>query len=190
MKRILLLLIVVFNLFNGFSQSPGVRWTKYLITWNDGEVIYDIRATPDGGYIAVGADSIFNFHPTMVHSENALEVPMIMKLDTAGNLQWRDPNTNTFGSLFTSVALSPDGGYVAVGLWRDPMVFTDTGQFLIKKYNSTGGVAWEKHYGGSSTERARSITRIATGGYLVAGSSRSVDGDVTGNHGSSDAWLK
>lgn len=192
MKRTAILLLILSILINGFSQTPGTRWTQYLKTYIDGEAVYDMKATPDGGYIGVGADSIFNFTPSMVAGKNAIEVPFIVKLDSAGNIQWRHSNSNTFGSLYSSVALSPDGGYVAVGGWRDPLVFSDSGQYLITKYNSTGAIAWEKKYGGSSADRARSITRINTGGYLVAGSSRSVDGDVTDNHGpagTADAWL-
>lgn len=43
--------------------------------------------------------------------------------------------------------------------------------------------------GGSSEDRARSIQQTSDGGYIVAGSSYSNDGDVSGNHGERDYWI-
>src|SRR5712664_3963661 len=53
-------------------------------------------------------------------------------------------------------------------------------------------IVWSKSLGGSNNDSARSIIRTFDNGFLVAGSSKSNDGDVSGHHGpltASDAWL-
>lgn len=47
----------------------------------------------------------------------------------------------------------------------------------------------QKNYGGSGNDVANSITRTSDNGLVVAGSSISTDGDVSGNHGGYDYWV-
>ncbi|MEP7128230.1 MAG: PKD domain-containing protein [Chitinophagales bacterium] len=50
-------------------------------------------------------------------------------------------------------------------------------------------VEWAKCYGGTAIDRAYSSIQTSDGGYLICGFTNSTDGDVTFNHGNSDAWL-
>lgn len=50
-------------------------------------------------------------------------------------------------------------------------------------------VQWQKCLGGSSGESASCIQQTPDGGFIVAGSSGSTDGDVSGNHGGADCWV-
>ncbi|MDR1979844.1 MAG: hypothetical protein LBQ42_13995 [Synergistaceae bacterium] len=68
---------------------------------------------------------------------------------------------------------------------------------LIAGILLTGGAAhtaraprieWQKSLGGSGSDMAYSIQQTADGGYIVAGSSSSTDGDVAGNRGK-DYWI-
>ena len=58
--------------------------------------------------------------------------------------------------------------------------------FWILKISTEGTLEWQKCFGGSGDEYARSIIKTADGGYAAAGESTSNDGDVSGNNGSSD----
>ena len=49
-------------------------------------------------------------------------------------------------------------------------------------------INWQQCYGGSDRDYARDITEI-TDGYLIAGSTKSNDGDISYNHGATDCWL-
>ena len=63
------------------------------------------------------------------------------------------------------------------------MVFTNV-------YFLTGqNILWSKNYGGSGDDEVRAIQQTSDGGYIVAGYSKSTDGDVSGNHGDSDFWI-
>ena len=57
----------------------------------------------------------------------------------------------------------------------------------------TGSLLWQKCYGGSGADSARSVARTSDGGFMVAGVTYSNDGNVTGNHNPSgnfsDVWV-
>jgi hypothetical protein len=59
----------------------------------------------------------------------------------------------------------------------------------ILKLSATGAMEWERSYGGSGTDYADAIQQTSDSGYIVAGSSNSTDGDVTGSHGGYDYWI-
>ena len=60
----------------------------------------------------------------------------------------------------------------------------------VVEVDQTGEVIWQRCYGGSHNDSFHSMVRRSGGGYVLAGYSRSINGDVIGNHGtSSDAWV-
>jgi hypothetical protein len=59
----------------------------------------------------------------------------------------------------------------------------------VVKLNSAGAMTWQKTLGGTGEDAAMSIKQISDGNYIVAGYSKSNDGDVTGNHGDLDFWV-
>ena len=59
-------------------------------------------------------------------------------------------------------------------------------------FSQSPAIQWQKCLGGSSDDRASDVLINADGTFVVVGSSRSNDGNVTGHHGSSDssdAWI-
>jgi hypothetical protein len=50
-------------------------------------------------------------------------------------------------------------------------------------------IEWQKSFGGSSGEQAECVKQTSDGGYVVAGYTRSNDGDVIGNNGEFDYWI-
>lgn len=50
-------------------------------------------------------------------------------------------------------------------------------------------IEWQKSYGGSEDDRSASIIQAHDNGYITVGRSKSVDGDVLGNHGDYDYWV-
>ncbi len=94
---------------------------------------------------------------------------------------------------FNDMALTPDGGYIAVG--QSASVEGDgTGSkggvdFWVVKFDGEGKKVWHKKFGGTGEDIANSIVRTPGNGYIILGSTLSNDGDVTGNKGQQDAWL-
>jgi hypothetical protein len=92
-----------------------------------------------------------------------------------------------------SIQKTSDGGYIIAGKTSSKSgdVSENNGgtDCWIVKLNSLGDIDWEKSLGGSSSECAYSIHQTTDGGYIMAGTSASNDGDVSVNHGSSDYWI-
>lgn len=92
-----------------------------------------------------------------------------------------------------AVAQSPDSGFVVVGLRSsfdgDCSDCPATGYLYVVKLDSIGNIIWKKCYGGSTYEYAMSVVSVSSGGYVIAGTTSSTDGDVEGNHGGYDIWV-
>jgi hypothetical protein len=86
----------------------------------------------------------------------------------------------------------PDGGYILAGRTRsnDGDISGNHGDVdaLVVKLDASGNIVWQMCYGGSGFEEIRAF-RPAENGFIFAGTTASNDGDVSGNHGSGDAWI-
>lgn len=89
--------------------------------------------------------------------------------------------------------VSFEDGSVAVGL-----AFSSNGQVVgnhgagdawVVRLNNNGDIVWQNCYGGSDYDNASAVSRTHSGGFVCAGVSRSVDGDVTNPHGDYDMWV-
>ena len=92
-----------------------------------------------------------------------------------------------------AIAKSNDGNYIIVGDTRsrdfDVSVNNGAADLWAIKIAGNGDLIWNQSYGGSSFDVSRSINKTSDNGYIISGSSRSSDGDVTRNQGQNDAWI-
>ena len=54
---------------------------------------------------------------------------------------------------------------------------------------SQPNIAWQKSYGGTGRDFAKSVIQTNDGGYIVLGETGSVDGDISGNLGAKTLWV-
>lgn len=91
-----------------------------------------------------------------------------------------------------SVCSSLGTGFMFAGFTRsnDGVVSGNHGDadIWIGNCDVAGNLLWQKCLGGSGLDIAYHITRVQ-GGYLIAGTTQSNNGNVTGNHGFGDGWL-
>ncbi|MBX7140413.1 MAG: T9SS type A sorting domain-containing protein [Chitinophagales bacterium] len=59
----------------------------------------------------------------------------------------------------------------------------------LVKMDQEGNILWTKTYGGSGDEIIFDVLETNKGGLIVAASTTSNDGDVSGNHGGYDIWM-
>lgn len=60
----------------------------------------------------------------------------------------------------------------------------------VAKLNSSGTtIQWTKSLGGTDQDRANSVLQTASGDFVIAGYTRSSDGDVTGWHGTANSYF-
>ncbi|MFK7809795.1 MAG: gliding motility-associated C-terminal domain-containing protein [Saprospiraceae bacterium] len=86
-----------------------------------------------------------------------------------------------------------DGGFVVAGYSESVDVDIENNKggwdYWIIKLSNDGSLDWKKNYGGSDTDQATAVWPTTDGGFVVAGSSQSTDGDLTGNNGGEDVWI-
>ncbi len=117
----------------------------------------------------------------------------VVKLNSSGNILWQKclGGTNSDGAY--SIQQTGDGGFIVAGETdsNDGDVSGKHGDadYWVVKLNSSGDIEWQKCLGGTFRDVAQSIQQIGDWGFIVAGSTESNNGDVSGNHGSYDSWV-
>jgi hypothetical protein len=146
-----------------------VDWSFAYRAGTSDSVIWKIRQTADGGYIAVGS------------ATNSLQYAgaLIFKLDSAGAVQWQrklGPTGSTWAS-FNAVQQTSDGGYVAIGeasVIGGPFPYPVS--VFVASFDPSGNLRWQRGFNNVDNEGApngyeHALAGIQTsdGGYLVAG---------------------
>jgi len=164
-------------------------WRRYFGGTNN-DRSYDALQTNDGGFLMVGQSESFDYDIT---DDKGSYDFWAVRLSPSGEKLW----TKSFGGseieIGYAVTKSNDGNYIMVGDTRstDQDITTSHGNAdaWAVKFDDNGNKIWQKTYGGSSFDSARSIQRINDGKYLISGSTRSADGDLTSNNGENDTWV-
>jgi len=108
-------------------------------------------------------------------------------------IEWQKCLGGTSWDYAKSIQQTSGGGFIVAGeTWsNDGDVSGNHGivDSWIVKLNSSGDIIWQKCFGGTDDDVAFSIQQTSDGGFIVAGGTWSNDGDMSGNHGGSDAWV-
>ena len=117
----------------------------------------------------------------------------VIKISATGELIWEKSYGGSQIDEARSIAATNDGNYIIVGDTRsnDLDVSQNFGgaDVWVIKISPIGEIIWEKSFGGSSFDISRSIKTTQDNGFLISGSSRSANGDLTKNQGQNDAWV-
>lgn len=151
---------------------------------------YSVQETSDGGYVIVGESESTDGDVTGNHGEGDY---WIIRLDINGYLLWQKSYGGSSVDYAKMVKRTSDHGFIIAG-WSastDGSVSNNKGDtdYWIVKIDEEGVLQWEKCLGGSDYDFAHAVYQSADGGFIVAGYTHSADGDVAGNHGSTDYWL-
>ncbi len=171
------------------TTAPSIQWAKCF-----GGENYDyadmIQQTSDNGYIIGGMTRSLGGDITGKHANSDF---WIVKLDENGKLLWQKTLGGSGDDYCNSIQQTSDGRYIVGGETEsnDGDVTSNNGgyDFWVVKLNAVGKIVWQKTFGGSQYDNANSIQQTSDGGYIVAGETESFNGDVVGNHGSSDYWI-
>ncbi|MBK9076651.1 MAG: T9SS type A sorting domain-containing protein [Flavobacteriales bacterium] len=180
------------------SDTGSLLWEKSLGgNWEDQATA--VRQTADNGFIVAGfTASANNGDVTGFHGGYDY---WVVKLSSTGNLEWQKclGGTSTYGDKAYDIKQTTDGGYVVAGstMSTDGDVTGHHGtlnndDYWVVKLSPAGDLEWQKALGGSDDDVARSVDQTADGGFIVAGNSESLDGDVTGHHSTAsntDYWV-
>lgn len=112
----------------------------------------------------------------------------------AQKVRWQKTYGGNAYDQCNSVCLTREGNYVMAGYTRsnDGDVsgnHGDQSDFWIIKLNYYGDTLWKKTYGGTKEDEAMSIKQTKDGGFIIAGTISSNDGDIKASLGRYDFWV-
>lgn len=111
--------------------------------------------------------------------------------------EWQRCFGGTSGEDGRYVIQTNDGGYVMTGTTfsndGDVNGNHGGGDVWLVKLTNLGAIQWQRALGGSGADRATCVQELDGGGYVIAGSTFSNDGDVSGHHNPTgadhDIWV-
>ncbi len=119
----------------------------------------------------------------------------LIQLDLDGNILWQTCYGGEESDLFRDIYQTSDDGYIVVGSSRSEYINgvatgnNGSSDTWIMKLDSLGSIEWYKIYGGYHEDVMNNVMEANDGGYIVAGTTYSNDGDITGFKGGTDCWI-
>ena len=150
------------------AASGAVSWQRRYSRSEQAQASA-VRETPDGGYIVAGYTSSYT-NPGSI-------VIWAMKLNSTGTVVWEYTYDGGDDDRAYAIECTADGGFVMTGTTQS--FGAGSTDIWVLKLNSDGTVAWQKAYGGTGYEEAKSIQQTMDGGYIVGGRSGSFVPGVT-----------
>lgn len=159
--------------------SPGLDGVNRIIQVKDGS--YLVLASTD----SIGGN---------VNKANGQYDAWLLKLDSAGALQWQRSYGGSKDDDLHSVIATNDDGYLLGGNTKSndgdiPSNHSGDADSWLVKLDKDFKLEWMKTAGGILNENVQQIIQQPSGDYLVLNSSKSDDGDVKKNYGAYDAWM-
>jgi hypothetical protein len=171
------------------DPSGTILW-QYLFGGHGHDQAFSIRNTSDGGYVFAGySDSTDGIFTSWNHGK---EDGWVVKLDSAGKLQWQTLLGGSGNDRLMSVRQTTNNEYIVAGYTESADIpgagsYHGNTDIFVAKLDSTGGVIWRKVIGGGNYDFGSSIIPASDRGYILTGytESESISGSNT-NHGYSD----
>jgi len=154
--------------------GSGDDWFNAVAVGSGGIFAVGVTASPDGGFHA-SADNL-----------DGIAASVTMK----GDLNWIKSYGGEGNDYFVGMAMAADGTMAVGGLTRSttgdfPMT-NDTQDAVLASLRTDGTLAWDKTFGGSSTQTFYAVAAEPDGTIIAAGFSDSPDGTFPAANGNED----
>jgi len=154
------------------DAKGNMQWNKTYGGTNDDTYSVSLVQTDDGGYAIATS--------TLSFGAGGYDF-WLVKTDSSGVMQWNQTYGGASAEYAFSVVQTVDGGYAIAGATLSFGAGAD--DFWLVKTDAAGSMQWNKTYGGTNDDTARSMILTSDGGYAIAGQTYSFGaGDV-------DFWL-
>jgi len=165
---------------DGFITKTGldgnVQWSK-KIGGSQEDYLQVVKATSDGGYIAVGY--------TNSSGAGGKDV-LLIKLNANGGISWSKTYGTSTDDYGNDVIQTSDGGYAVCGKARTQSSTVGYGGFYVFKTNASGTLSWSNMWGEDESITAYDIIEKPDGSIIATGSNWGgspaiVEMDASGN---------
>ncbi|MBA3828062.1 MAG: T9SS type A sorting domain-containing protein [Taibaiella sp.] len=171
------------------DSTGSVAWQKCL-GGSSNDYGYSVLQTRDSNFILAGNTTSTDGNVSGNHGNSDY---WVVKVNDTGKILWQKTYGGTSNDSATCIQQTFDGGYIIGGHSSSNngnVTYSHGGiDYWIVKINDTGKIQWQKTYGGTADELLSSIQQTKDSGYIVAGTTQSNNGDITGYHDSTDIWV-
>ena len=166
-----------------------VEWEKFFGGSNNDRA-YDVIETNDG-YLMVGATESNDFD---IKNKAASSYDVwVVKINKEGVLQWEKSYGGSESDIGFAIAKTNDGNFIITGDTRSGDGFLNcefgNADALVLKIDPSGNLLWAANFGGSNYDTAQDILVASDGNYIISGTSKSNDKNVSTNNGKDDVWI-
>ncbi len=173
-----------------FNSNGDISSSKCYGGTNE-ELASSIAINPNGGYVVAGYtksnDGTVSGHHNITNYDTWL-----ISIDASLNLTWQQCYGGTANDQAYSIKYA-DSGYIVAGYTAssdgDVSGIRGMRDVWIFKINTGGGIVWQKNLGGSYDEEAYCTLPTSDNGYIIAGFSESINGDITDHRDDRDFWI-
>ena len=147
-----------------------------------------IRQVADGGYFVLGSTRSDDGD---VEDHIGGKDIWLVRLDEAGAIVWAKCYGGEANDVGTSILEMANGELLVLGSTTSSEMenYQAEQDLVLLHIAGDGELLRQKCFGGSSQDGASAMLLLEDGSILVTGFTVSNDGDVSGNHGSSDGWI-
>lgn len=178
--------LLMFSALRTYGQAPMVSWEECAGGTRE-DAGNSILQTNDGNYIVAGKTNSDNGPVTGNHGGYDV---WVVKYDTSGIILWQKCLGGSGNDEAGSILQTSDGGFVIAGYTESfdgDVVGIHFGvqssrDAWVVKLDNSGNVLWQKCLGGSEADEASTVLETSDGNLMITGFTRSMDGDVIGNH--------
>ncbi|MCB9194209.1 MAG: T9SS type A sorting domain-containing protein [Flavobacteriales bacterium] len=171
------------------DADGDLLWQKCL-GGSGSETAFCIRQTVDEGYIVAG---ITTSNDGEVSGNNGDQDIWVVKLDAIGDLQWQKCLGSPAVDVAFTIEETDQGGYIVAGRvgsnGGDVSGLHGDWDMWLVDLNGSGAIQWQRCYGGSGFDGGLDVRQTSDHGFIAAGLTYSVDGDVTDPIGNGDFWV-
>ena len=169
------------------AQTPPLQWATQYGGGNV-DIPFTIKMTTDGGTIVGGYTDSKSGDVSPQPNRDFWDL-WLVKLDKCGQIEWEKSLGGTGYESARDLVQTSDGGYLVLGETNSTdggvvAGFGGTKDIWLLKFSSNGILEWQKRFGGSGLDVGNHIELMKDGSCLIAASSTSNDGHITGNHSS------
>lgn len=167
----------------------NLQWQK-TFGGSGSEEAYSVKETSDGGFIIANGTDSNDGDVSMNHGDNDF---WLIKTDSLGNMEWEKTYGGSDYDVAQSVIETSNNKFFVVGMTysTDGDVSSPIGDLdaWVLVLDMNGNLLEEKSIGGTAADFGVSISENSNGMFIMAGSSESNDGDVSGNNGNRDIMI-
>lgn len=171
------------------DANGNLEWRRYFGGTNNDRAHSVVQAN-DGGFVLAGFSESDDFD--ISNAKGSYDF-WVVKISDSGELLWEQSFGGTGIEISYGMTKTNDNAYVITGntFSTDTDVTNNHGEsdIWLIKVDDDGNLIWEKTFGGTAFESAESVNLLAGGGFLIAGNSKSIDGNLTINEGENDLWV-